>query len=199
MKTNYVLIDYENVQPDSLKSLNHAHIKVRVFVGANQCRIPYELVDSMQLLGDRGRFIKVIGHGPNALDFHIAYYIGQFAASDPTALFHIISNDGGFDPLIEHLKTKKILVRRTQTIPDITLTKSLNGKSSRADQIKMIRVNLRQRKTGKPKTVETLGRTIAALFQKRLSGEEVSGLIDELAGKGFVTVAGAKVTYAAHI
>lgn len=36
MKTNYVLIDYENVQPEFAQSLAPEHFKVIVFVGANQ-------------------------------------------------------------------------------------------------------------------------------------------------------------------
>ncbi|MFT3847110.1 MAG: hypothetical protein QM739_00075 [Propionivibrio sp.] len=33
MKTNYVLIDYENVQPEAMAGLCEDHFKVLVFVG----------------------------------------------------------------------------------------------------------------------------------------------------------------------
>jgi hypothetical protein len=36
MRINYVLIDFENVQPESLAVLQHEHFKVMVFVGTNQ-------------------------------------------------------------------------------------------------------------------------------------------------------------------
>ena len=43
MKTNYVLIDYENVSPDNLDLLDQEWIRVLLFVGKNQTRIPISL------------------------------------------------------------------------------------------------------------------------------------------------------------
>ena len=80
MKTNYILIDYENVQPKSLAVLKGHDFKVIVFVGANQTKIPIDLAKAMQALGSSGEYIIISGNGPNALDFHIAYYIGELAA-----------------------------------------------------------------------------------------------------------------------
>lgn len=165
-----------------------------MFVGAHQVKLPYKFVESLQQLGDRAEYIKITGNGSNALDFHIGYYIGRLAAADSTAYFHIISNDGGFDPLIQHLKTKKLFVQRARAISDVLIAKVSKGKS-RAARIEMILGNLRQRKAAKPKTVKTLASTIDSLFQKRLSDQEVSGLINELAIKGYVTVSDTKVTY----
>jgi len=42
VKTNYVLIDFENVQPRSLEGLNGDPFKVLLFVGANQSRIVWD-------------------------------------------------------------------------------------------------------------------------------------------------------------
>lgn len=195
MRTNYVLIDFENVQPDSLEQLDHGHFKLLVFVGAHQGRLPVELVASVQRFGDRAEYIQISGNGRDALDFHIAYYIGRLAAADPTAYFHIISKDTGFDPLIQHLKAKKVLARRASAISDLLVNKGSNGKS-RAERIEIILGNLRTRKAAKPKTIKTLASTIAALFQKQLSDKEVSSLINELATKGYVTVSDTRVTYA---
>jgi len=195
MRINYVLIDFENIQPDSLEQLDHDQFKVLVFVGMYQEKLPFEFAASLQRLGDRGKYIKLTGNGPNALDFHITYYIGQLAAADPTAYFHIISKDAGYDPLIQHLKATKILVGRVTSVSDIPLLKTSNCKSS-TDRIEMILGRLRGLKAAKPKKVETLTSTIAALFQKQLSDKEVSGLINELSTKGYVTVSGTKVSYA---
>jgi len=43
-------------------------------------------------LGERAQYIVLETAGSNALDFHIAYYLGVLAAADPSAFFHIISN-----------------------------------------------------------------------------------------------------------
>src|SRR5687767_2649597 len=108
VRPNIVLIDFESVQPASLEVLAADHFKVKVFVGATQTKLPFDLVTAIQRMGDRAEYIKISGVGPNALDFHIAYYIGRIASQEPDAFFHIISKDTGFDPLIQHLKDNKI-------------------------------------------------------------------------------------------
>lgn len=193
-RTNYVLIDFENVQPDSLELLDRAHFKLLVFVGASQVKVPYDMAASLHRFGDRVEYIKISGKGPNALDFHIAYYIGRLAAVDPTPFFHIISKDAGYDPLIEHLRVKKIFARRAATISDIPLVKTANCKSV-GQRIEVILGMLKQL-AQKPGTVKGLGSMIAALFYKQLSDKEVSGLINEMAKKGYLTVSGTKITYA---
>ena len=195
MRTNYVLIDLENVQLESLEPLAHDHFKILVFVGAGQAKLPFELAASVQRLGNRAEYIKISANGSNALDFHIAYYIGKLAAADPSAYFHIISRDAGFDPLIHHLKTKKVFAGRVRTVSEIPLVKVSNSKSP-AERIDLILAKLQQIRTTKPGTVKKLSSTIDALFQKQLSEEEVSGLIKELATKGYVNVSSTKVTYA---
>lgn len=115
LKNNYVLIDYENVQPKDLAILNGHPFKVIVFVGANQEKIPFSVASALQALGSNAEYVKICGNGSNALDFHIAFYIGEIAAKDPEAYFHIVSKDTGFDPLIKHLKERKIFLRATRT------------------------------------------------------------------------------------
>ncbi|HEX7334821.1 MAG TPA: PIN domain-containing protein, partial [Pyrinomonadaceae bacterium] len=83
MRTNYVLIDFESVQSASFEQLIHDHFKVIVFLGANQVKLPIELAKSLQPFGARAEYIQISGHGPNALDFHIAYYSGQLSAAEP--------------------------------------------------------------------------------------------------------------------
>lgn len=123
MKTNYVLIDYENVQPDMAELLAPDHFKVIVFVGANQARVNFDLVNALQAKGAGSRYIKISGNGRNALDFHIAYYIGHLATTDPEAYFHVIAEDRGMDPLIEHLQTLGLQVKRSAAIEDIPIIK----------------------------------------------------------------------------
>lgn len=77
MKNNYILIDFENVQPMSLKILHGHPIRVLLFVGTNQTKVPIDLVTEMQALGDKARYVQIEGNGRNALDFHLAFYAGQ--------------------------------------------------------------------------------------------------------------------------
>ena len=69
MKNNYVLIDLENVQPESLDALLDHQFKVIIFVGANQNKLPFNLVASIQRFGASAQYIKVESNGKNALDF----------------------------------------------------------------------------------------------------------------------------------
>ena len=195
MRTNYVLIDYENVQPESLSALDAEQFKVIVFVGANQTKLTFEVAMALQRMGSKAEYIKISGTGSNALDFHIAFYIGQIAASDPTAYFHIISKDSGFDPLIQHLKTKKIPAIRSRDISEIPLVKITHAKDP-AEKIALIVTKLQQQATSRPRTVKTLLSTVNALFQKQLGEPELDALLKELQAKGFVNVTDTKVSYA---
>ena len=194
MRTNYVLIDYENVQPESLSVLDAEQFKVFVFVGANQTKLTFEVAMALQRMGSKAEYIKISGTGSNALDFHIAFYIGQIAASDPTAYFHIISKDSGFDPLIQHLKTKKISAIRSRDVSEIPLVKVTHAKDP-AEKIALIVLKLQQQATSRPRTVKTLLSTVNALFQKQLGEQELDALLKELQAKGLVTVTDTKVTY----
>ncbi|MDQ3685451.1 MAG: PIN domain-containing protein [Acidobacteriota bacterium] len=194
MRTNYVLIDYESVQPEDLSALKHDHFRVIVFVGAHQNKIAYETVAALQQLGSNAEYVKISGTGQNALDFHIAFYIGQLAGREPEACFHIVSKDTGFDPLISHLKTRKLRALRVKTISDIPLLKAGNAKST-PDKIALIVNDLGKRGAAKPRTVATLTSTIGALFLKQLSPDEISALLKALQELGHVSVSGNKVTY----
>jgi uncharacterized LabA/DUF88 family protein len=195
MKKNYVLIDYENVQPAAMEALEREHFHVIVFVGASQAKVTYEVADVMQRMGERAAYIKISGNGSNALDFHIAYYIGELASSEPDACFHIVSKDAGFDPLVQHLKSRKVRVGRVKSVNDLPLIKAASSISA-ADRVSAVVTNLKQRESSRPRTVKTLGGTINALFQKKLTESEVEEIIAELTRRGIVLVNQTKVAYA---
>jgi hypothetical protein len=182
------------VQPEDLSALKHDHFRVVVFVGAHQNKIAYETAAALQQMGSNAEYVKISGTGPNALDFHIAFYIGQLAEKEPEAYFYIVSKDTGFDPLIGHLKTRKIRTLRVKTIGDIPLIKTGNAKSM-PDRIAVIIDDLRKRGAGKPRTVTTLTGTISALFLKQLSADEIGALLKTLQELGYMAVSDNKVTY----
>ena len=188
MKTNYVLIDFENVQPKNLELLKGHGFKVIVFVGSKQVKISFDLACAMQSLGADAEYVKIEGNGPNALDFHIAFYMGNIAAKDPDCYFHVISKDTGFDPLIKHLKTKRIYAQREKDISEIPLLKI----SKRIDAIVEF---LKVRGAAKPRAVKTLSNSINSLFMKKLEEDELGKIMDELIRQKIVVTNGSKVTY----
>jgi hypothetical protein len=113
---------------------------------------------------------------------------------EPTAYFHIISKDTGFDPLVKHLKERKLRVCRIQTVGEIPILKPVDPKSS-PDRVALIVADLQKRGAARPRTVVTLSSTISAMFQKQLTAQEVSSLISDLKKKGFVKVEGTKIIY----
>ena len=194
MKTNYVLIDYENVQPDMVADLAEDHFKVVVFVGANQPRIDVNVVTALQSLGPRAEYVKVTGTGRNALDFHIAYFLGRLAVSDPEACFHIISGDKGYDPLLEHLKSKGLHATRSTDIKQIPIIK-MTGTASSDDKLSLILAYLVRRGPQRPASLKTLTGSVSSLFQPRLGEADVAALLNELQGNGVFVVKGTKVVY----
>lgn len=194
MRTNYVFVDYENVQPESLVGLEPEHFKVFLMVGASQTKVSFEVASAMQKLGARAEYIKISGNGSNALDFHIAFYIGHLSAQDPTAYFHIISKDAGFDPLIQHLKNRKVFALRSRGVEDIPLLKAANSKSL-PERVSVVVTNLKQRGAARPRTIKTLASTVTSLFQKQLPEDELNELLTELQRRGFVLVKDNKVSY----
>jgi hypothetical protein len=114
------MIDLENVQPETFSRFANNQFCVLVFVGANQNRLPFEMVASLQRLGFNADYVKISSCGNNALDFHIAYYVGKLAAKNPSACFYIVSKDKGFDPLLHHLDGQNIFARRFTNLEEIS-------------------------------------------------------------------------------
>ena len=124
MRKNYVLIDYENGPVKSLALLKEEQFQVMIFLGIKNTKLSTEFVLSKEVLGEHAigehaKYIRLEKAGENALDFHIAYYLGQLVLKDPSGYFHIISGDKGFDSLIAHLKTVGIFSARSESIENM--------------------------------------------------------------------------------
>jgi PIN domain len=194
LKNNYILIDYENVQPKSLAILNGHPFKVLLFVGSNQTKIPIELASEMQALGSNAEYVRIDGNGPNALDFHISFYAGQLAERDADCYLHIISKDTGFDPLVKHLKARKIHAQKLKSLADIPLLRISNAKSVN-EKVAAIVKSLTARGQARPRKVKTLANTINALFMKTLEEAELMNLIEELRKQKYITIEAQNVSY----
>lgn len=194
MRTNYALIDLENVKPASFDALDHDHFRVMVFVGSNQAKVSFDFANSLQRLGSKAEYIQITGNGPNALDFHIAYYIGRLTIEDPAGYFHIVSKDAGFDPLIAHLKAQKISAGRARSIDEIPAVKSANS-TSLAARIEVVLSRLNHLKSAKPRRVKTLSSTVTSLFPEPLTERDVTELLKELERRGTIAIHEGKVSY----
>ncbi|MEH6626555.1 MAG: PIN domain-containing protein [Motiliproteus sp.] len=214
MKTQYILIDYENVAVKSLDLLQGENFHVRVFLGPKNNKLSSDLVLAMHALGSRGQYIKLDSGGANALDFHIAYYLGRLAATEPMAFFHVISKDTGYDPLISHLKNQKILCVRSTSIADMPCfasvvqsdskpaTKPVPGPAAKqttklkADTlVDKVVENLAKRAAGLPRSEKTLKGVLRNMFGAVYSEKEIDAVYTRLVKKGFVKDEGPRLEY----
>lgn len=104
---NHLLIDFENLQPANLDRLDDKNTCIWLFLGLHQQRnIELELCESLCRFGKNVRFIRLEKSGKNALDFYISFYLGRIIESDPHAQIAILSRDGGYDTLVEHIRNR---------------------------------------------------------------------------------------------
>jgi hypothetical protein len=132
MPRHYILVDFENVQPSSLGALKAGDAYIKVFAGQHQTRVDLGLAQALQPFGVHAEYIQITGSGKDALDFHIAFYIGRLAAEHPGATFTIVSRDTGFDPLVKHLAKLGIACKRVATIPGANVAKLPSAKAEPA-------------------------------------------------------------------
>lgn len=104
----HILIDFENIQPtaEQLTELNDS-CQIWLFLGKHQQKnIPLALAEALCRF-NRTHFIRVEKTGKNALDFYLAYYLGRIIERDAEAEICILSKDGGYDVLVEHLDNQQ--------------------------------------------------------------------------------------------
>ena len=100
----HLLVDWENVQPkgDELQTLVPEGTDVWLFHG------PHQTVDPTgheQVYGvEQVTRVPRTGAGRNALDFQLAYYVGYISARQPEGRFVVVSNDQGYEPMLEHAR-----------------------------------------------------------------------------------------------
>ena len=99
----WAFVDYENV--GSLGKIDlSSYARVIVFLGAKQPKLDF--TDSKYDCPINLVVVQLKAVQANNLDFHLAYYLGKFDSEAPADIaFDVISNDGGFSPLIGHIKT----------------------------------------------------------------------------------------------
>jgi hypothetical protein len=162
-------------------------------VGKAQTRLSFETVSAIQDLGERAKYIKISGAGPNALDFHIAFYIGQIGATDPDAFFHIISKDKGFDPLIEHLRERKVFSVRSETIGEIPIIRASTAKTPK-ERMGLVVDRLTSGNT-RPRTLPALRSAIDAILYKQVGEPDIQAVIDQMVKAGIVSLVDEKVSF----
>ncbi len=184
----YIFIDCENVSLQSIP--DHDRIStLLMFVGEHQKNVTIEIAQSVGKLWPKADFVRMHGTGNNALDFHIAYYVGKYAAMDPKGIFRIVSKDKGFDPLVKHLRAAKIDCSRVDNLATkVIIQNDLRG------MIADLGAHLRE-KSGKARPKKAA--KLKAYIKNRYREEDA--LVDEvfagLASAGLFVLDGSKIKY----
>jgi hypothetical protein len=163
--------------------------------------------------------VRLASTGRNALDFILTYYVGRAVAFDPTGCFHIVSRDTGFDPLIEHLLSKRIDARRHDSFATLTFSGPAkpSAPTARAAALKLklpskpkaqpsimderaIRVleHLRKPTATHPKNKKKLVSYLLAHFGHKITEAEVLDLVTYLSKPGHLVI-GEKGTVTYHL
>lgn len=183
-----LFVDLENVQKLDLATVP-ANAHVMIFYGITQKKLPEELVVQAQPLGSRLKWIKISGQGPNALDFHIAFYLGQQLTRSRESECVILSRDTGFDPLVRHLASLGHACRRVTTLKDAFSMQPAGGSDSFARLITLL-----QKEKSRPSRLRGLTGKVKSWFQK-LPDEDRDALIKRLFSESYVQESGASLIY----
>jgi len=190
MTGRVLLIDLENVQKVDL-SLVPSEARVLVFYGVTQKKLPEELVVQAQPLGTRLKWIKISGQGPNALDFHIAFYLGQELAHRPTSQCTVFSRDTGFDPLMRHLQGLGHVCSRVQSLKGAFADQP---RATDADHFKRLIMLLKKEKA-RPTRRKGLAGKVKSWFPQ-LAEEMHLSLVQRLFDESHVRESEKSLTYA---
>lgn len=167
MKTQVILVDFENVQPDLLPALNLEGTRVLVFIGPHQHKLPFAIVQAVQML----------------------------AAELKDVYFHVIAKDRDYDPLIAHLKSRKIGAAKWPSLASIPVLKRAAA-NTLGEQVEAVKDWLMERKANRPKTLKTLTNSLkTSAFSGRLADEDIDALLDALVGKRLIAIQGQKIEY----
>jgi len=202
MSDTILLVDLENVGKIELAEVPDGFL-VAIFFGAAQKSVPKEFLKAAVKLRERFVYIDIEGQGKNALDFHIAYYLGQYLTKSATTRCVILSKDRGFDPLIKHLVSRGFTVRRANTLREACspATAVSAGRRQGSESASMPPDNgalqwlSRSAKNRRPRTRKALAAHLYSHFSKNMPETEVRYLIDRLIASGQLSETNGRITY----
>ncbi|MBK8768425.1 MAG: hypothetical protein IPM01_29210 [Burkholderiaceae bacterium] len=126
--------------------------------------------------------------------FHDRVHSGKLAAQEPTASFHIISKDGGFDPMITQLRRQGLTVDRSISIALMPCQQKTEPTTD-DERLACLRAQFQRHPANRPKTEKALQGRIRTHFRQHLDDEGVAALIERMRTLGLIALTGGKVSY----
>lgn len=172
LPVNHVFVDLENVRTIDASVLGANNLTFHLFIGPQNKKLDVDVVEALLENSQAVKLIRSQKAGKNALDFVLAYHLGQAVLGDPRGYFHIVSKDTGFDSLVELLKSKQVKVKRHDDWSQLNfsaisqtpvVTKEPEAKGLSADAAKML-ADLKKTAASRPKRKKgLLGRASSVL------------------------------------
>ena len=131
--TNHVFVDYQNMKRvDPAVFGSEKLTSITLLLGRQNLSLELSAVKELLRTVASVELVRIEKDGKDAVDFTLVYYLGRKTVADPTAFFHIVSADKGFDPMIAHLKPLHIKVTRHEDFD--SLLKALKPKDASAEK-----------------------------------------------------------------
>jgi len=189
---NHVFVDFENVQQIDVSVIETKSVNFTLLLGAKQTKIDAGLVEKLMAHAASVQLVRLASSGKNALDFTLAYYVGRTVSADPAAYIHIVSKDTGFDPLVEHLRSRHIHAHRHNSFD--TLTFSGNAKAAtlvskpepagQDEPLNRVREQLRKNVANRPKKKKTLLSHLKSHLGKGATDADAAAMLEKLQKAG---------------
>lgn len=193
----FVFSDGDNVNNpkefiDFLHSKNYLNLETQVvcFLGANQNQNTWynNAIKYVQTVEKSSAYnitpIRILTEGKNALDMVLATYIGLSMRENAIAEFIIVSNDKGYDSVVNHFASLGISIKR-ETIRGMNqnqIEKEQNKKRLPFDDM-----TIEKLRKQRPKTRKAIKGILKTLKQK-FNDENIEELVTTLSQQGIITV-----------
>jgi hypothetical protein len=186
---NYVFVDYENLHQVDPAVFGARSLNVTLLLGAGQTKLDAALVEKLMEHAATVQLVRLTSFGKNALDFALAYYMGRAVVTDPIGHFHIVSKDTGYDPLIEHLRSRHIHAHRHDDFTTLPYSGPPKPPSvPPQDLFTRVLEHLRKNAINRPKRKKTLVSHFLAFSGNSTTEADVMNLIESLRQKGRLTI-----------
>ncbi len=203
---NHVFVDFENVHQLDVSVIGAKSVNFTLLLGAKQTKLDAGLVEKLIEHAACVQLIRLTSSGKNALDFTLAYYVGRTVSANPAAYIHIVSKDTGFDPLIEHLRSRHIHAHRHDSFATLTFSGTAKAAvvASKAETpgpeepLNRLLEHLRKNVSNRPKKKMTLLSHLKSLLGKDATDADAAGLLEKLQKVGHVSI-GDKDAVAYHV
>ena len=197
MTETVYLIDHENLSKVDLTQVP-VGAGAMLFLGANDASVKRTLFTGAVKLGERLKLVEIEGSGKNALDFHIAFYLGEILARSPSAKCVVLSKDKGFEPLMKHLSARGFNVEQADTLATAKPTKAKSASVEDPHYARVLKAIKKQDKRALPHTLEKLQKHVANMVKGKGVDEQVPKLVKRLFKDGLVKEDGEVLAYPGH-